>query len=267
MNREENRDFHESYWGKVLEIFKKVDPKKVSLEDLWSFTTYSEITNNFSLDVNNFDVRSLDNFVIINGFKPVYKSIFKQFVKDKQELITKEIPEGTTQEVDLGSGWGRNSIILANKFPEITFFSLENSEAGVECCKIIKNKYNLKNLICERFDYHEPQMLNKITVPKAHNEKVFYFSSYSIEQIPLLKKELFDIILNSPYSELKFFHIEPIGWQVENREKNTLSRYNNNLFSILQELKEQNLIEIVKVEVDVYGKQNNPGTIVTWKKK
>jgi len=73
--------------------------------------------------------------------------------------------------------------------------------------------------------------------------------------------------LNSPYSELKFFHIEPIGWQVENREKNTLSRYNNNLFSILQELKEQNLIEIVKVEVDVYGKQNNPGTIVTWKKK
>lgn len=267
MNREENRNFHESYWGKILEIIKKVDSKKVPLEDLWSFITYSEITNNFSLDVNKFNVRSLDNFVIINGFKPVYKSIFKQFIKDKQGLLIKEIPEETTQVIDLGSGWGRNSVILANKFPKITFFSLENSEAGVECSRIIKDKYNLKNLICERFDYYEPLMLKKIMSSEAKNENAFYFSSYSIEQIPFLKKELFDIVLDLSYNKLKCFHIEPIGWQVEDRLKNTLSRYNNNLFSILKELEHENIIDIIKVEVDVYGKQNNPGTIVTWKKR
>ena len=42
---------------------------------------------------------------------------------------------------------------------------------------------------------------------------------------------------------------------------------NDNLFSILKELEHENIIDIIKVEVDVYGKQNNPGTIVTWKKK
>lgn len=267
MNRKENRELHNVYWGKVLEIFRQVDPSKITLEQLWAFTCHSEITNNFTLDINTFDFDKLKSLEMSNGYSPVYTSIFPQYYKDKISLVTDQIEDSTTQIIDLGSGWGRYSTILSQLYPNKTVFSLENSDSGVRCCMLLKEKYGLDNLVCGNFDYHDPIALHQYVTPRSDNQNALCFTSYSIEQIPYLKRDVFDIILNANYNEVKFFHIEPIGWQVNGARKNTLDRYNNNLYSLLKELEKQNLIEILKVEVDIYGKRQNPGTVVVWKKK
>lgn len=266
MNREENKKFHNTYWGKIKDIFEKVDPDVTSLERLWAFVTYVEISNDFSLDINSFDFQNIDNLEIKNGFTPEYKSSLSQYFNEKLDLVISEIPEDTSHIVDLGSGWGRYSVILAKKYPSKKIFSLENSDSGVDACRILREKYNLQNLVCESFDYHDPSALKKHVIPSSYGEKAFYFSSYSIEQIPTLNRELFEIIIDADYDSVSGFHIEPIGWQVKGIKKNTISRYNNNLYPLLKTLQEEGLLVITKIKVDVYGKKTNPGTIVTWKK-
>jgi hypothetical protein len=266
MNRKENREAHNLYWGKVLNIFKQVDPSRITLEQLWGFTCYSEITNNFSLDVNSFDYSSLENVEILNGYNPEFKSMYPKYYKEKLELVTSEIPKDTTQIVDLGSGWGRYSVLLSKMHPEKKIFSLENSDSGVQACKLLREKYNLCNLVCGNFDYHDPIALQQYVIPLSEKQNAFFFSSYSIEQIPTLDRQMFDIVLGAKYNEVKCFHIEPIGWQVRGTPKNTIDRYNNNLYPLLKSLESQSLIKIIKTEVDIYGKRGNPGTIITWKK-
>lgn len=267
MNRKENKELHNLYWNKVFNIFKNCDPSKISLKTLWAFTSLSEIKNNFSLDLNSFDPNNFDSISIANGYRPSYKSSLRQYCEDKIKLVVDEIPNDVDQIIDLGSGWGRYSVILSQLFPEKKIFSLENSDSGVECCKMLKEKYGLDNLHCHNFDYYQPDALRQHVSPHSKNQNVFCFSSYSIEQIPYLRSETFDIILNAGFNSVKFFHIEPIGWQVMGTRKNTINRYNNNLFPLLKEMERQNIIEITKIEVDAYGKKQNPGTIVVWKKK
>lgn len=265
MDREKNKIVHNSYWNNVLKIIKDVNPLKVSLENLCFFITYCEIQKNFSLNVNTFDINVLNDFVISNGYKPEYKSKFKQFCKQKKEIISNEIPKNVTKIIDLGSGWGRYSILLSKEFPNSLIYSLENSEVGVECCNLIKKKYGLDNLICERFDYYEPDSLEKIAV--VEKDTLFYFSSFSIEQIPYINEKLFKIILKTECSSICGFHIEPIGWQVNKKKKNTSERYNNDLFFVLNKFQDKEKIQIIKIDVDIYGKQSNPGTIIKWKKR
>ena len=265
-SKEQNRQMHNTYWNQVLNIIKEVNADIISLEDLCYFITYCEINRKFSLNVNKFNMRSLNAVGISNGYKPKYKSPFKKFRQEKKELVSKEIPANTTQIIDLGSGWGRYSILLSKQFPNATVYSLENSEIGIECCRLISEKYKLDNLICEAFDYHEPESLHKTVLPFSKDQNAFYFSSFSIEQIPYIKKEFFEIVLSGKYESLHGFHIEPIGWQINKKKKNTTPRYNNNLFNVLVELKKENKIDILKTAADIYGRGGNPGSIISWKK-
>ena len=266
MNKKQNREAHNLYWGKVLNIFKQVDPTRVTLEQLWGFTCCSEIFNDFSLDVNSFDYENLNYIEIQNGYNPKFFSTYPKYYEEKLHLVTSEIPNNTTQIIDLGSGWGRYSVLLAKLYPDKTVFSLENSDSGVRACMLLKEKYRLSNLICGNFDYHDPIALEQYVTPLSQKQNAFFFSSYSIEQIPYLERRMFDIILKAEYNDVKCFHIEPIGWQINSAPKNTIGRYNNNLYPLLKNLESQNLIKITKTKVDIYGKKENPGTIVTWKK-
>ena len=103
MDRKKNRQVHNTYWSKVFNIIKEVNEDIVSLEDLCFFITYCEIQNKFSLNVNTFDMNSLSKFVISNGYKPKYKSLFEVFRKEKKELISKKIPADVSQIVANGS--------------------------------------------------------------------------------------------------------------------------------------------------------------------
>ena len=107
--------------------------------------------------------------------------------------------------------------------------------------------------------------LREVVFPQASEKKTAYFiSSYSIEQIPNLGEDFILDIINSPFESVSFLHVEPIGWQVRRTRKNTNHNYNNDLFSILEKMERDGLINIKDVEVDIFGDARNPGTKVFW---
>ena len=267
MNKSDIKRVHESYWANVENIIDSVNPDKVSLSDLWDCVTYCELTNSFKEEGFYEIPKGKKN--VKHGYAPEYHSAFAKYKKEKLNLVASKIHPEASCILDFGSGWGRYSVILADTHPNALVYSLEYSDAGVRACSKIKEKYNLKNLVCMSFDYHNPETLEHIVIPELEehsHKRAFCFSSHSIEQIPNIKKSFFDIILRSSIQDIDFLHLEPVGWQVKNTKKTTISRYNNNLFSILRQLESEKKIKITDTLVDFYGKRGNPATLISWKK-
>ena len=252
----------EHYWGIAMILIKSPAASTASLDDLWAAVTYSEITNHFS---NEGYIPPNYNANFPHGRKPTFKSLFSEYCMEKKNLLIEPEINEADVIVDLGSGWGRNAVFLAQKYPDKTIIALEYSDAGVSCTQFLAQKYGLDNIVTSLFDYYNPVALREVVFPQASNKKSAYFvSSYSIEQIPNLGESFISDIINSPFESVSFLHVEPIGWQVRKVHKNTNPNYNNDLFSILEKMQRDSLIDIKKVEVDVFGDVNNPGTKVFW---
>ena len=244
---------YNKYWQRIVDMINSADPSKINLSDLWAAITYSEIIESKSA------VCSMPNYstMLKQGPRPYFTSSLEEFCSIKKNLLIEDEIEESELIVDLGSGWGRNSTFLAEKYPDKTILSLEYTRAGIQATKLIAEKYELENIVTSLFDYHNPAALDNVVFPLAKTvDNVYFFSSYSIEQIPYLGENFILKILNSPFKKLTCLHVEPIGWQVRGTTKNTNHNYNNDLFSILVKLETNDLINIKKVEVDVFWLQN-----------
>ena len=264
------QDIHNRYWSGVLNIIQSSEQEAspVSLESLWRRIAREELQRGnfkkyYDTIGNLFDIEVVDQ-----GRSPSYSSSFSKFCKDKQSLILEKIPLSSDHIYDFGSGWGRNAVLIAQKFPDKKVYALEYSQAGVECCQRLKEIYSLNNLEAARFDFNDTATLLSVPFPPAGSSlNAFCITSHSIEQVRELKIEFFDCILNTGYSDLSFFHIEPVGWQWSGASAPRIpAHYNRNLIEILRSLASQGRIQITNLDLDCYGTHWNPGSIIEWRR-
>lgn len=270
LKAEKIKTHHNKYWGKLSKIIDLSYKNKHldSLNEIWDTIVYYELTGK-EIDPNNFvPTREQKNKIpaLFGSNRCVHES-FEEYKRDKKHVIFDNIPPDCTSIIDMGSGWGRYSFLLAAAFPNKKVFSLEYSKGGKKVCNALKKRYGLKNLYCYNFDYNRPWSLKRSVLSKLSQcEKLFYFSSYSIEQVPYIKISLFNTMLNSPH-EVKCLHMEPVGWQIDSTRIQTRKhQYNQNLWEILLELQSQKKISINNFSKDCFGKRSNPGTLIQWEK-
>jgi len=229
------------YEDRWTEAFLKIEAeiiqnKKSLIEAIEKYQT-DEIrkssVNNFSFNlhkklglVSNRDQTPHQRLVVMNGNYEI-SSINTTFNSEFIEVLFKIIKESKEQIdyiVELGSGIGRHIYTLADKLipyqkqNKIEYFSCEYTNSGQEACRKLLKYSNEKNIHVEYFDYTNP---NLEFLPKGKN--YLFFTFHSIEQIPELKRDFIDEILNLTNNCI-CLHAEPVGWQ-----------YNNNLIKYSKE--------------------------------
>ena len=191
------------------------------------------------------------------------------------ELVRQaSIPE-TASIIELGSGAGYNlcRIWLSGGPRGIPYYACELTEAGRRCTEKFASLEADLSLIPVPFDYESPDYS---AIPHGARHVVI-FTSQGIEQIPNIKRKVFDKILDIA-DRITCLHFEPIGWQVSqgldagdagavSAAYAEESDYNRNLWGVLRMLEDEGLIQIDMVERDLFGLVPiNSITVVRWQK-
>lgn len=131
------------------------------------------------------------------------------FEIQKMWLIRRAIPADATDVVELGSGSGRNlfKLWLGGLDPRIRLHAFEYTAAGRRCAERLASLAPRLTLASRPFDYYAPDLSGL-----AGAERVFVFTSYSIEQITKVPSAIFDALLALP-GLVGVLHVEPVGWQ------------------------------------------------------
>tara|TARA_R100001163_G_scaffold41949_1_gene31731 strand:- start:7003 stop:7773 length:771 start_codon:yes stop_codon:yes gene_type:complete len=200
--------------------------------------------------------------------KDIGKPVTRQEVTDIiLETFTEYIPNADLV-IDLGSGWGRYGVTLANAGLSQPIYLMEYAESGRFVADYFSKKYFNGRLKSYPFDYYEP---NFTMIPEKTD--VFVYSSYSVEQIPNLDKIVFTKLLER-FNEVVGFHIEPVGWQLpeplsdnEKFHKRRCIRkgYNKNFYKIIKDLESEKKIEIIRI-IRQLEFDRTDGTVIIWKK-
>jgi len=219
------------------------------------------------------------------GNKNIYKHIergrivdndFDGYILSKnkhlKDTLNKYITKETDAIIDLGSGWGRHSIILSHTKPHYDVVAGELSEEGRKITQIFIDKYNLK-LRSFYFNWYDLSSLLSLLKDKQYKEVVI-FTSNTIEQITNLDKSLFNKLLDLPI-KISMVHIEPVAWQYDNLPNPFLNKnekfYNRNLKEILDILVKEQKIKIQNIEKQYWGHNTTTtsinNTLIEWVKK
>ena len=257
-NWKDNKAVHEGVWGKIYDhaTFNNKSYNDIKFEwlSLFSFEVGNKTTFNYILDGN------------------VTSGDLDQYVTDKNKYIQNRLDEHVTPTtdliLDLGSGWGRQSIQLAFNNPSYKILAGELSDSGRKVTDYFKNKYDLP-IETFSFNWHEYQSLIDLLSSRNYKEIVI-LTSNTIEQIPYIKEELFTDLLTLPIDKISTIHIEPVKFQYDGIEFPLANHYNRNLKEVLDSLESKKLIEITKVVPKYWGHnlnktaQNN--ILIEWKK-
>ena len=262
----ENKKAHDVIWGKIyiyaIEEANK-DTKDDGLVEVWLNINISELMES-GLGKNRQNVPYI--FESAKCFDSLENCIHKK-MSVLCDVIKNNITDNTDLIVDLGSGWGRNSVYLSNLFhKKVDFLACELSDSGRQCTDLIANKYDLP-IETIPFNYYDNSNLLEVLKNRQISD-ILFFSNHSIEQISEIDISFFKSIISLPIKTINFVHLEPVGWQIENMPKNTNPLYNDNLISVLKKLEEENLITITRMQPNYFGlKHINTGALIEWKKK
>lgn len=189
-------------------------------------------------------------------------------------LIERHVDEGTAI-IDLGSGWGRYSTLLASRFPGARVFSGELSESGRRVTQLLSERFDL-GIHSFAFNYLDWGGLREV-VERTEADRWVVFSNHSMEQVTYVDGGMFEFMLDAS-PDVRFLHVEPVGWQVAsaggesrcNAPKTSLGPhggYNKNLIWIVQDLLQRGRIHQLSVDVDhlAFGNPHNAGTKVEFR--
>jgi hypothetical protein len=142
--------------------------------------------------------------------------------------------------VELGSGFGRNLFALSAKLDsgikkKVHFFSCEFTDSGKNACKELLKLGSDIRMSVEHFDYYHPDFT---FIPQGKN--TLFFTSHSIEQIPVLNKKVFTAMIQRA-ADCHCYHAEPVGWQYdenlrEERKNKALNNYRRKQSSLKRKL-------------------------------
>ena len=253
-----NRLLHNSYWGSMFNFLLK--NKSDSMMVTWS-------------DLNKFEANYPEEYVYTLN-KTSYTSNFTEYYDQKYKDIIIFLNSINNLNdklfIELGSGWGRNLIYLNSIFPKLKFIGGDLSSQGIKTTNLFSKKFDL-NISGIPFNYlNHKKFINKIS--NFESEFIIY-SSFSIEQVANLNKEFFYDLINLN-NKITAFHIEPISFQIEDREfpfnDHYNKHYNKNFYSILKELENEKLIKILFIKTYSFGHANNitgqESCIISWEK-
>jgi tetratricopeptide (TPR) repeat protein len=191
--------------------------------------------------------------------------------------ILSHIDPDTDCIVELGSGYGRILLSLwLNGGPlRARYLGLEFTEAGVALgLKLAALQPDIAAAFLP-FDYYHPEL------PALLGCKTFVFSSYSVEQIPMLPAAVVDAIVRFP-SVYRVVHVEPVGWQrpfeidpeLPSRHKEMLYRmrssarhlnYNANLLALLEQKQREGCLRVVLRRYDFLSSRASlPASVIVW---
>ena len=254
-----NKIHHDKYWGRLLKYLRKHN--NGSQKDIWE-------------DLNRFEAGRPEVYKhFFNG--EIINSDFDQFYKAKYEDLVLFISKIENHEdyyiLELGSGWGRNLIYLSKIFSKNKFIAAELSISGRKITDFFSNKFNLQ-IKSFQFNYKSHQRFIR-KWGKKYSGPVIIFTSFSIEQVPLLNKKFFLDLLNC-HNKIIAYHIEPIAFQVQERDfpfKDFYTKhYNRNFYTILKELENESLIKINKIYVPTFKHSINTTSketiVIQWEK-
>ena len=250
-----NKEGHDAYWGGLYNFITQNSSKYNNLEEEF-------------LALNNFEMKgAAPSFVyegkLVNGSCDKYsltkQNILYNLIKDKID--------GADYLVDLGSGWGRNSISYSMKDPNQKIISGELSDSGKNITKSFIKKYNLpiESIPFNFFDF--TSLINHL---KSKNiSKVMLFSFHAIEQADFLREEDFRKLLSLPI-EFKALHFEPVAWQYRGQKFPFGNHYNQNFKEILESLEKDCILKVNNVNHTHYQCNTNAGgrnsTLIEWEK-
>lgn len=264
---------YESTWGTLTNHISQINPNEVSLNNLINQLNYwDQSSPPYTFKSNE--------FIETNSIKIIYETNIRtvnikeaSFLKRQSVIssISSQIDNSTEVIIELGSGFGRNILTLYeefhSKYPNIKYIAGEYTLAGQNVCDIIIEKYNLP-IISLYFNYYDWKILYDFII-KNEYKNICFLTNHSIEQIPQLNLQLFKDLLK--LDNIKFTHIEPVGFQMEkgNPQYSGSPTYNQNLVEVLMNLKKENLIEIINYKPDWFcgdGGFNNVGSLIQWEK-
>jgi hypothetical protein len=261
---------YESNWGSLI---SQISSEELSLKDLITKLNYWDQFNPaYQFKSNEFIEKNTVNIIYDNNIKTVTikeaASLKRQSV---MSTIGSQIDDSVDAVIELGSGFGRNIFMLyeefSSKYPNVTYIAGEYTAGGQDVCSAIVKKYDLP-IISLHFNYYDWSSLYSFIIEKNYKNICFY-TSYSVEQIPYLDKQLFLDLLK--INNIKFTHIEPVGFQMENGNPQYSGNpnYNQNLIQILTDLENENLIKIDTYKPDWFcgdGGFHNVGSLIQWRK-
>ena len=235
-----NKKRHNEYWGKLFISLKQYykDNNKSSLDDTLIFLQNEEF-NNKEFEYILYDEKKFGTDVdYLTDKKHALKKLFSKHITEKTEVI-----------YDLGSGWGRNSIILSSMFPNQKIITGELSTSGREITQFFIDKYDLNIEVLEQ-GFNWKKYSNFLKNIKLSPEKdIIIFTSHSIEQIKKIDNGFFNKLLTYNFNNLTFLHIEPVNWQIENTPfpwKKPVY-YNRDFVSLIYSLAESKKIQILNI--------------------
>lgn len=211
--------------------------------------------------------KTLDSLVLIQSiFRQAKLEFFKSYTADAEVVI------------ELGSGPGLNLFALAMSHPNLRKFSMhafEYTRAGRDLTNYLSGRFDI-SIHTHPVDFNEPGSLASRLQEISGNRPTVIFTSYSIEQIPIVKPEFLEAIL-SIKNLLRVLHVEPVGWQVdENLTKTDAAfkleslrhRYNENLVPLLRSFEQAGRISNLDLVKNATSHRITlPGTFVTWEPK
>jgi len=218
---------YEDLWFEAFEKIEKeiVQNKKGLIEAIEAFEKYrlrqsAEKKLSFNLHKKlglafKPDQTPSQRLVVKNGNYTIapFDTIFNGEMINTLIKIINEKREQIDYIVELGSGFGRNIFVLADRLKpyqkenQFGYFSCEFTNSGQETCKNLLKYSNEQKIYVEHIDYKNPDLS---ILPNKKN--YLFFTCHSIEQIPKLKRAIIDEILI--ISDNCFcLHAEPVGWQ------------------------------------------------------
>lgn len=235
-----NKKVHDKYWGELFDFINNNEFENIDLA--WE-------------NIFNKEFQNPKNISFIKDGKVLQKS-FKDYLEtQKKHLLDQLEPIIEKNQIDLildlGSGWSRNSITIANKFKNIKVLSGEFSNGGRNVANFLIKKYNLNNIKTFQFDWNNPKVLFD-NISKLKPKTIIIFSNCSIEQIPNLKISFFEKLIKSG---IMFYsiHNEPVAWQLKKIKKPFKENYNLNFIEILKRLENENKISNLTFEIQKFG--------------
>lgn len=240
-----SKEAYEDSWNEALIIMEK-DLKKgdrsvneildkyhqFKLASRFQNKLYCDVLKKLGLGIKRHDL-SQKRLVVRNGsylLEPLDIDIEQEHILiDILANFIHQSPAPIDCVVELGSGIGRNLFSLANRLDpgvkkRIQFFSCEFTDSGKKACRELLKLSNDLNMSIEHFDYYHP---NFSFLP--HRKNILFFTSHSIEQIPILNPKNFTAMLESS-AGCYCYHAEPVGWQYDKdlrEQRNNLYPNNN----------------------------------------
>lgn len=266
---------YEDIWGKVRDYVRfKIEGKSITLPEIMRLATL------FTLDLQRSGAclpkeGRLHSLYLGNVRAEVPSFERAQILRIMgAATVLRALREDCDAIAELGAGWSANlfTLWLLGAPPSARYFGCELTAAGREAAVAIASTEPRMRFSPHAFDWDEPDYAFL-----AGSRHVTVFSKYSMEQIPHLKRSVFDRLLEHTRQaeSVQGVHIEPFGWQYPERslpEFVAAGRpyaealgYNLNGRALFEELARDGIIKIESVAVDVFSyDRNNPATIIHW---